>query len=116
MLVGYDYSSGEENDYIPDDSVIIEKPKAVVTTEPKPTKSIIGISAPKLKASLREPPLEPNAKRPKLFSSSSRLQDLLPKPIHTPDNIRYGRYVLVFNWSNILVKRRRVLLKTRIAM
>jgi hypothetical protein len=83
MLVGYDYSSGEENDYLPDDSVIIEKPKPVLAEKPKITKSIIGISAPKLKASsLRDPPVEPNAKKPKLFSSSSKLQDLLPKPIH----------------------------------
>lgn len=96
MLVGYDYSSGEENDYLPDDSVIIEKPKAVVTeTKTKTTKSIIGISAPKL-TSLREPPMEPNAKRPKLFSSSSRLQDLLPKPIHTSENIRYLRSFSLF--------------------
>jgi len=83
MLVGYDYSSGEENDYLPDDSVIIEKPKSFPTKgEPKSTKSLIG--APKLKAtSVRDPPMEPNAKKPKLFSSSSRLQDILPEPVHS---------------------------------
>lgn len=96
MLVGYDYSSGEENDYLPDDSVIIEKPKTV-SNEPKATKqSVIGISAPKLKAtSIREPPMEPNAKRPKLFSSTSKLQDLLPKPIHTS----YTRFEIIFTLS-----------------
>jgi hypothetical protein len=102
MLVGYDYNSEEEGDYLPDDSIVIENPTNTSsnTTTSSGTaskkQSLIGLTATtsklsKLESSASTADVEnaANRKRAKLFSTSSKLHDILPAPKNeaklTPD-------------------------------
>lgn len=100
MLVGYDYNSEEEGDYLPDDSIVIEKPSTIASTtamsSTAPTvkkQSLIGLAATTSKLSKLDSAVEvenaANRKRVKLFSTSSKLHEILPAPKNeakvTPD-------------------------------